>query len=238
MKPPPRPVIAAALACALLPAPAPAQEEEPLKEERQTVIESERLSVENDGDRAYFLFTGNVEVEATNLRLESDRLEVFATREAETEASIGKHGSIERILATGNVRIEQAERVATAGRAEVLVEEERILLTENPVVSQAGGRLTGPELVIERGAGRVIVKGDATNKVRLTGPAIRDFGFEPDSEETEPESEEGDAQAPAGEAPAPNPSDAAEPEAGDEEPPASAAPEGAPQADRNPPTED
>lgn len=151
-----------------------------------TEIESERLYIENDGERATFLFEGGVALSATNLRLDCDRLEVFASREEDLDAPIGKFGAIQRILATGNVRIEQEERVATAGQAEVLPREEVIILTEEPTVMQAGTTVSGEKLTIERGRGRIQVQGSERRKVRLSGPPIRDLGFEEDPENPTP----------------------------------------------------
>lgn len=155
---------------------------------RPTEIESVRLRVQNDGDTAYFVFSEEVRLQATNLILECDTLEVFARRDADAEAAVGTIGAIQRIVATGNVRIEQAQRVATAGKAVVEPNEERIVLTEKPVVTQAGTRLEADELIIERGNGTIIVNPTTPNKLRFIGPAIDDMGFE-NEKPAEPEAE-------------------------------------------------
>ena len=49
-------------------------------------------------------------------------------------ATLGKYGKFKYLLATGHVRIVQGDRVATCGRAEVFPGDDRIVLTENPVV--------------------------------------------------------------------------------------------------------
>lgn len=159
---------------------------------RPTEIESVRLRVQNDGDTAYFIFSEEVRLQATNLLLVCDTLEVFARRDADAEAAVGTLGAIQRIIATGNVRIEQAQRVATAGKAVVEPNEERIVLTEKPVVTQAGTRLEADELIIERGKGTIVVNPTTPNKLRFIGPAIDDMGFE---NEKPPEAE-AEAQVP------------------------------------------
>ena len=95
------------------------------------------------------------------------------------------------MIATGNVKITQAERVATAGLVIVDPKNEQVILREDPVVSQLGSSLTGKEIIIKRGQGIVIVPGDKENKVRFIGPSIKDLGFESKKEVKigEPETE-------------------------------------------------
>lgn len=169
-----------ALAALCMAASATAQTEDaPL---RQTEIESMRLKVENDGDNAYFIFSESVVLRATNLVLECDQLEVFAERQTDTSGDLGKYGAIKEVVATGHVRITQEQRVATCGKAVVLPRDERIVLSGNPVVEQPGGRITmenpGDEIILNRGNGRIEFNTTGTRKLRLTGPPIRDLGFE------------------------------------------------------------
>ncbi len=147
-----------------------------------TEIESVRLQVENDGENAYFHFSDAVKLTATNMIVECDSLEVFATREAEEESAIGKFSAIKEIVATGNVRIEQEERTATCQKAIVKPNEERIVLTGNPVVVQPGGRIVTynpeDEIVLDRGNGRISIIAKGPQRLRLTSSAIGDLGFE------------------------------------------------------------
>ena len=79
------------------------------------------------------------------------------------------------MLATGHVVITQADREATCGRAEVLPREDKVVLTENPVLIDHGTdwTTTGDKMTMLRGERRVIVE-----KSRVTGPAIRDLGYD------------------------------------------------------------
>ena len=154
-------------------------EDKPL---RQTEIESVRLKVQNDGDNAYFLFSEAIILRATNLVLECDQLEVFATRAAEAEGDVGKYGAIKEVIASGNVRITQEQRVATCQKAVVQPGEERIVLSGNPVVEQPGGRVITlnpeDEIILDRGNGQININTKGPNKLRLIGSPIRDLGFE------------------------------------------------------------
>lgn len=153
-----------------------------LKPVVQTQIESVRARVQNDGDNAYFLFSEGVVLRATNMLVECDKLEVFASRQAEEESNIGKFGAIKEIIASGNVRIVQQERTATCERAVVQPNKERIVLTGNPVVEQPGGRLAtfnpDDEIILDRGNGKITVNTQGGRKLRLTSSAIGDLGFE------------------------------------------------------------
>ena len=147
-----------------------------------TEIESIRLNVENDGENAYFHFIDSVRLTATNMVVECDSLEVFATREAEQQSNIGKFSAIKEIVASGNVRIVQEERTATCQKAVVKPNEERIVLSGNPVVVQPGGRIVtynpGDKILLDRGNGRIQIITDGPRKLRLTSSAISDLGFE------------------------------------------------------------
>lgn len=143
-----------------------------------TEIESEFLQMENDGEQAYFVAKGNVLLTATNLELTCDKLEMWVKRTGDKEATIGNFGDFDMIVATGNVQLTQAERVAKAGLMEIDPKEEQVVLKDNPSVYQAGTTLSGLEIIIKRGQGIVIVPGSKSHKVRFVGPSIKDLGFE------------------------------------------------------------
>jgi len=152
------------------------------KPEVATEIESVRLKVQNDGENAYFLFSEAVVLTGTNLRLECDALEVFASREVKESGDFGKFRSIREIIASGNVKVTQQERSATCQKAVVKPDQERIVLTGNPVVEQPGGRIVTfnpeDEIILDRGNGRISINTKGPRKLRLTSSAIGDLGFE------------------------------------------------------------
>lgn len=168
------------LLCGFLAAFAVAQGDE--KPVIQTEIESVRLRVQNDGENAYFQFSEAVVLTATNMKVECDSLEVFATREAEEQSNIGKFSAIKEIIASGNVRIVQDERTATCQKAIVQPNEQRIVLTGNPVVEQPGGRIVTfnpeDEIILDRGNGRITINTKGPRKLRVTSSSISDLGFE------------------------------------------------------------
>lgn len=153
--------------------------------EQPTVIESATLDMKSTDTETTSLFTGNVVVTGTNMRLTCDRLEVVAIREKDASATIGKIERFKSLVAEGNVRIIQGDREAACGKAVVLPGDDKITLTDRPVVTDkgVGWTWTGDELLLLRGERQV----RGTN-VRIVGPPVKDLGFDKDKKvETPPE---------------------------------------------------
>ena len=125
-------------------------------------------------------FQDKVVVTGNNLKLFCDFLKVVAIRKGDPAATIGQYGYFKSLIATGNVRIVQGDREATCGRAEVFPGEDRIVLSEDPVVRSLDDQYVaaGPKLVLYRGQRRAVIEGTPEERVRLTLPAIKDLGFE------------------------------------------------------------
>jgi lipopolysaccharide export system protein LptA len=96
-----------------------------------------------------------------------------------TPGTLGKHDKFKYLLATGNVRILQGDRVATCGHAEVFPGEDRIVLTENPIVEIASEhyKATGPRMVLYRGQRRAVIEATPASRAVISLPAIKDLGF-------------------------------------------------------------
>ncbi|MGA2691907.1 MAG: LptA/OstA family protein [Opitutaceae bacterium] len=144
-----------------------------------TTIDS--ISAESVSTDAETTTTFHDEVVATgnDLTLTCDFLKVIATRVGEKSATLGKYGKFKYLLATGHVRIVQGDRVATCGRAEVFPGDDRIVLTENPVVKieTEHYEASGPRMVLYRGQRRAVIEGTPTQRTHITLPAIKDLGF-------------------------------------------------------------
>lgn len=140
-------------------------------------------------------FNDNVVVTGTNLKLTCDYLQVVVLRTGDPTATIGKLNKFGSLLATGNVVITQGDREAACGRAEVLPEQDRIILSENPVIvdRDTDTRTVGDKITLLRGERKVIVE-----KLKLTGPPIKDLGFDKTEKPPEPA-----ATPPTGSAPQP-----------------------------------
>src|SRR5689334_22257294 len=103
-------------------------------EPQNTVIESEQFVMRSTDKETTSVFTGKVVATGTNLRLTCDRLEIVAIRKGDPSATIGKIDSFKSFIATGNVRIIQGDREAACGKAEILPDDDKIILTGQPVV--------------------------------------------------------------------------------------------------------
>ena len=76
-----------------------------------------------------------------------------------------KGGEIERIEASGSVRIVQGNRVATGQKASFFNKERKIVLTGSPRVYQGNDFLEGDEIIVLLDEGKSIVKSDQGSRV-------------------------------------------------------------------------
>ncbi len=119
--------------------------------------------------------TGAVTLLGTNMKIACDRLEFVATGIGDTTSTLPALDKFKFMLATGHVVIVQGDREATCGRAEVLPRDNKVILTESPVVIDHGTDWTsaGDKITLLRGERRVIVE-----KSHVVGPPIKDLGFD------------------------------------------------------------
>lgn len=145
-----------------------------------TVITSTKMEMWSTDTETRSVFQQNVVVTGSNLKMTCDKLDVTAIRPDDPknkDATLGTLDKFKTLVATGNVHIVQGDREVTCGRAEVFPLEDRIVLTEKPVVIDNSGPYiaTGDRIVLLRGERRVF--GD---NIRLQAPPIRDLGFDKD----------------------------------------------------------
>jgi lipopolysaccharide export system protein LptA len=127
-------------------------------------------------------FRDHVVVIGTDLKLTCDYLQVVVLRTGDPTATIGKLDKFRSMLATGNVHMAQGEREAACGRAEVIPGQDRVVLTENPVVvdHDQNTRISGEKITLLRGQRQVLVE-----KPTLVGPPVKDLGFDKDKKPAE-----------------------------------------------------
>lgn len=145
-----------------------------------TVITSTKMEMWSTDTETRSVFEQNVVVTGNNLKITCDKLDVTATRIEDfknKDATVATPEKFKTLVATGNVHIIQGDREVTCGRAEVFPGEDRVVLTEKPVVIDSSGPYvaTGDRIVLLKGERRVF--GD---NIKLQGPPIRDLGFEKD----------------------------------------------------------
>jgi len=177
----PRPLLTALLACLALSA-------SPLRAEDTPATEITSASLEMwsnpEGTETHAIFKGNVTVTGNEIQLTCDRLDILAERIGDKTATIGKIDKFKSLIATGKVKIIQGDREANCGRAEVYPREEKIVLTENPVVIDHSGPTIATGDVIEMLRGHRRVTG--TN-VRITLPTLKNLSYDKNSPTPKPE---------------------------------------------------
>jgi hypothetical protein len=142
---------------------------------QRTELTSDHYESKTVDNETRALFVGSVTLTGTNLRVLCDRLEIIAEGVGDKTSTAPELDRFKYLLATGHVRIVQGDREATCGRAEVLPRDDKVVLTEEPVVIDHGSDLiyAGEKITLLRGERRVIVE-----KVRTSGPALKDLGFD------------------------------------------------------------
>ncbi len=137
-----------------------------------TELRSVQLVMTSTDDETTALATGNVILTGTNLRITCDQLTVIATRIGDKTATVGTLEKFKYILATGNVRIVQGDRESTSQRAEVFPREDKVVLSEEPVIidHSNGFVAAGEKITLFRGKREVLV-----DKPRFTGPPVGDL---------------------------------------------------------------
>lgn len=141
-----------------------------------TTLTCRHMDMWSEGDETKAICTGDVTLTGTDLKITCDRLELTATRlNDKTKSALPTLEKFRYLLATGHVSITQGSRGATCGRAEVLPREEKVVLTEEPVVVDRATDFVsaGDKITLLRGQERVVVENP-----RLTGPPIKDLGFD------------------------------------------------------------
>jgi lipopolysaccharide export system protein LptA len=137
-----------------------------------TELRAQHLEMTSSDTETFAIANGDVILTGTNLRITCDRLEITAQRIGDKTATIGNLEKIKYILAIGKVRIVQGDREATCQRAEVYPREEKVILTEEPViVDRSNGFVAaGEKITLLRGKREVFV-----DKPRFTGPPVGDL---------------------------------------------------------------
>ena len=104
-----------------------------------------------DSKTRTFMFEDKVRVQRCTMTILCDRLQVIQDTSQQ---------NIDRIIATGNVQIQQGHRSAAAERAEYSEAQQRVVLTGNPRVwdTQERDELRGEEIVLLLHEEKVLVK--------------------------------------------------------------------------------
>jgi len=124
-------------------------------------IEADRM--ESDRKTEAVLFVGNVEARQGNLLIQAERMTVYyqkapAGETARPEAESSR--AIDKLLATGKVKIVRENWVATGDQLEYLSGERKIVLTGDTKVWQDNNLVTGDRIVLYLDEGKSVVEKD------------------------------------------------------------------------------
>lgn len=131
------------------------------------VIKSDTLEADDAQNR--ITFTGSVKAKKDDLVIECREMVVFYRDSRDETADRQGRTEIDRIVATGEVRIERAQGgTATAGKAVYFQETEKVVLTENPVVKKGRDHVEGHRITLFLEEDRSIAEGSEEEKVTAT----------------------------------------------------------------------
>lgn len=117
-------------------------------------VSADRLEV--DDLTHTLVFIGNAVATQDDVTIHGDRLEVNY---------VGEEREIEKVVASGSVRIVQGTRVATGDKAVLYHEEERIVLTGSPRVADGENFVQGEEITLFLNDQKSVVKGGDGGRV-------------------------------------------------------------------------
>jgi lipopolysaccharide export system protein LptA len=129
------------------------------------VINSNRLEVDNQ--RKIVIFSGDVDARRDDFTMTCEKMVLYYIEEAAEAASEKQEMRIDRIVATGQVKITRAEGgSATAEKATYYQAEEKIVLTGNPMVKQGNDFVEGSTITLFLTEDRSIVEGSKGKRAR------------------------------------------------------------------------
>jgi outer membrane protein assembly factor BamD len=146
---------------------APSQDKERVKKgispetkETKLVDKSQPIDITSDKVEAYWkenlvIFRGNVIARQKDIVIYADALEAVTIED-------GK--GIERVIARGNVKIQQGLRVAHCQKAVFYNLDQKVVLTGEPKVSEGENVVSGDEIIVDIDKNRVEVKGGASGR--------------------------------------------------------------------------
>ena len=143
-----------------------------LNRKAQIHIVSDKMEV--NSRKNLIVFIGNVEANQGKMRLKANRLEIYTLENRQFGSKRrptpkDRAGEIDRIVAIGNVEMDQAKRrFATAARLEYQESTGIAVLTGNPRVWEGKNRLVGAEIKLNLKEDKTIVHGSKRQRVSVT----------------------------------------------------------------------
>jgi lipopolysaccharide export system protein LptA len=115
--------------------------------------------VEAEYEKRLITYIGDVVAKHEDFTLYADRILLFLSDETK---------GIEKIVAKGNVRITEKERIVTGEQAVFHSDEQRIVVTGNPVMREGNNVISGDRVVVLLDENRGVVEGTTGKRVTAT----------------------------------------------------------------------
>lgn len=126
-------------------------------------------SLEIDQQKRLVIFEGKVRARRDDMVVDCEKMLVYYLENPTKKESNMEAGRIDKIIALGNVTINRSDGViARAGKAVFYQNEEKAVLTENPVVQQGPDFVEGHRIILFFGENRSIIEGSETKRVKAT----------------------------------------------------------------------
>ena len=153
---------------------------------RNSSSSQERIEITADqlnthADQNYAEFLGNVEAAQGNFELRSDKLKIFYREGTGISGSTsGSQDALEKIVASGNVKIKSANQHAETETAEYAVDSGILILTgENTTLTDGKNLIRGSKIRLNRLTGEIRVESGEKSRVRAIVYSTR--GINPSS---------------------------------------------------------
>ena len=144
----------------------------------ETIVLADKILMREMQTDNQFVFEGRVDVMSGAITQRSDKLTVLARSQSGegADADALKMGEVYKLLAEGNVEIEQNTQRVTAEQVTYHPLQETAELTGNPQVSDGDSVIRGDRIDLK--PGRVIVHGSEDERVVVVLPVMPDLGYE------------------------------------------------------------
>lgn len=139
-----------------------------ISSERPIIIHSNTLEV--DQNLRVIVFKGKVRARSEDMVVDCQKMIVYylANPNKKNDSDL-KSNRIEKIVALGDVIINRSDGgMAKAGKAVFYQDEEKIVLTENPIVKQGLDLVEGHRIIMFLDENRSIIEGGETKRVKAT----------------------------------------------------------------------
>lgn len=119
-------------------------------------------------DAGVIEFVGNVKATQAETVVSADRLKIIYTPDAvKGQTNVLKPASIEKIIASGHVKINYNNIIAETDEAEYTIKSEVLVLKgEQSTLTQEGHSIIGTKFTLHRTDGKITVESSAKNRVK------------------------------------------------------------------------